>query len=69
MASTITVSAADVSLFHVAARTLGNPLQWCQIAALNGMSDPSLSSLTVPVTLLLPAADPAQTFGLPVTAG
>jgi hypothetical protein len=68
MPNTVTVSPADVSLFHVAARALGNPLQWHQIAALNGLTDPSLSGLTVPMVLILPAADPSQTTGLPVTS-
>ena len=66
MPSAVTVSASRISLFHVAAQELGNPLQWYQSAALNGLSDPSLASFTSPVTLLLPAAAPSQQDGLPV---
>ena len=66
MTSTITVSAADISLFHVAARTLGDAQQWFAIAGLNGLIDPSLAGLTAPITLLLPPADFSQTVGLPV---
>ncbi len=66
MANTIIVSAADISLYHVAARELGNPQQWFAIAALNGLTDPSLAGLTAPTSLTLPAADLSQTDGLPV---
>ncbi|MCQ8279855.1 hypothetical protein NFI95_15530 [Acetobacteraceae bacterium KSS8] len=66
MPATAIVSAADVSLEHVAARVLGNPLQWWQIAALNGLTDPSLASFATPVTLTLPVADTTQTNGISV---
>lgn len=64
MASVI-VSAADGSLFGVAARVLGNPLQWWQIAQLNGLSDPSLAGVSTPMLLLLPPADSTALDGIP----
>ena len=62
MARTILASGADISLFHVAARELGNPMQAWQIASLSGLTDPMLSGV---VTLTLPAPDASQTTGLP----
>ena len=40
MPGSVTVSAADISLFHVAAAQLGDATQWNRIAVLNGRTDP-----------------------------
>ena len=58
---TITVSGADVSLFHVAARELGDATQWIRIAQANGPTDPMLSSV---VTLTIPDVNPLLSGGL-----
>lgn len=58
----ITVSGADISLFHVAARELGDATQWIRIAQANGLSDPMLASV---VTLTIPDVNPLLTGGLP----
>ena len=59
---TVSVSGADVSLFHVAARHLGDATQWIRIAQANDLSDPMLSGV---VTLSIPDANPALGGGLP----
>ena len=58
----ITVSGADVSLFHVAARELGDATQWIRIAQANGLSDPMLASV---VKLTIPDVNPLLSGGLP----
>lgn len=63
--ATVTVTAADRTLYHVAAAKLNDATQWWRIAQLNGMSDPDLSSFTTPVTLQLPVVDSTQTDGIP----
>jgi hypothetical protein len=55
---TISVSGADVSLFHVAARELGDAGQAWRIMFLNGMPDFWLSG--PPVDILIPDPDPNQ---------
>lgn len=65
MAESITVGAHSVSLYHVAAEQLGDATQWWRIAQVNGLSDPDLTWLTAPVSLILPAMDDTQTSGVP----
>jgi len=65
MTTTVQVTAADVSLYHVAAAQLNDATQWWRIAQLNGMSDPDLSGFTTPVTLQIPSIDATQTSGVP----
>jgi hypothetical protein len=59
---TITVSSADVDVFHVAAVQYGDATLWHLIMAANNLSDPVIDGLT---TLTIPAADPSQTGGVP----
>ena len=66
MPGAVTVSAADVSLFHVATAQPANPTQWNRIAVLNGRTDPWPYDLTVPVVMNLPNVDAMQTGGLPL---
>lgn len=61
----ILVTAADRTLYHVAAVHLGDATQWWRIAQLNGMTDPSLSSFTTPVPLSIPLVDDTLTDGIP----
>lgn len=65
MAATIKVTAADVSLYHVAARQLGDATQWWRIAQLNGIADPDLSGFATPVQLVLPTVDASLSSGVP----
>lgn len=62
---TIQVTAADVSLYHVAAIRLNDATQWWRIAQLNGITDPDLTWLPSPVSLQLPNIDPTQNSGVP----
>lgn len=57
----LTIRVADTTLFHVAAKELGDATQWNRIAALNGLSDPMLRGV---VELLLPPYDASATGGL-----
>lgn len=63
--SSITVTAADRTLYHVAAAQLDDATQWWRIAQLNGMTDPDLSSLTTPTVIQIPAQDSSLATGLP----
>ncbi|HTR16622.1 MAG TPA: hypothetical protein VMI52_06270 [Acetobacteraceae bacterium] len=45
------LTVAGGTLFHIAARELGDATQWTRIAQANGLSDPMLAGL---VTLLIP---------------
>lgn len=63
--TTIQISAADVSLYHVAAAQLGDATQWWRIAQANGMSDPDLSWLTVPVSVQIPPVNATMASGVP----
>lgn len=62
---TIQVTAADVSLYHVAATRLNDATQWWRIAQLNGMTDPDLTWLSSPVPLQIPSVDPTLNSGVP----
>lgn len=66
MANTVIVSAADQTLFHVAAAQLADATQWNRISVLNGRTDPWLYDLTAPVVMTLPPVDATQTGGLPL---
>ena len=69
MANTVKVTAADRTLYHVAASYLGDATQWWRIAQLNGLTDPDLSAFVTPVALMLPVVDVSQASGVPgVTA-
>jgi hypothetical protein len=59
---TITVTGADIDLFHIAAVQLLDATQWIRIAQLNGLRDPAITGLT---TLIIPSLDPSQTGGVP----
>ncbi len=65
MATTIKVTATDISLYHVAAAQLGDATQWWRIAQLNGMSDPDLSDFVTPVQIVLPTVDASLGSGVP----
>lgn len=56
MANTIKVTAADRTLYHVAAAHLGDAAQWWRIVQLNGLTDPDLSAFATPVPLVIPAS-------------
>ncbi|WP_336763428.1 hypothetical protein [Asaia sp. VD9] len=62
---TIQITAADVSLYHVAASQLNDATQWWRIAQLNGMTDPDFTWLPSPVPLQIPNIDPTQNSGVP----
>ena len=62
----ILVSGADVSLWHVAARELGDATQAYRLARINGLADPMLSGIA---TLVIPETDGGQSGGLPVQDG
>ena len=59
---TITVSSADVSLFHVAAKELGGACNWIRLAQENGIVDPMITSVG---TLQIPTIGTKNTTGLP----
>ena len=65
MTTTIRVTAADGTLYHVAATWLDDATQWWRIALLNNLTDPDLSGLCAPVPLVLPAPDGTQNSGVP----
>jgi hypothetical protein len=56
-----TLTTAGGTLFHIAARELGDATQWIRIAQLNDLSDPMLSGV---VTLRLPDTDPGAGGGI-----
>ena len=60
---TITATTADLTLFHVAAKLLKQPLAAIRIAQLSGLSDPWLGSGLV--TLTIPDTPGTDTGGLP----
>lgn len=62
MARIVTVTSADIDLFHVAARELLDSTQWHLIARANGLTDPRITGM---MTLAIPVADPTQTGGVP----
>ena len=59
---TITVTAADRTLFHVAAAQLGDPLAAIRLAQLSRISDPWLTGLQ---TVTVPDNAGPDTGGLP----
>lgn len=68
----IVVTAADISLFHVAARELGDACQWWRIAQTNRLSDPDLSKVETVETvqpLKIPMKDLTFSSGLPNEEG
>lgn len=65
MSRTVIVTGADISLFHVAARELGDPLAWWRIAQASGLSDPWLGAAIV--TLTIPGGANPDTGGLPAS--
>lgn len=65
--TTIHVTAADRTLFHVAAAQLGDASQWWRLAQLNGLSDPSLSAFPTPIPLSVPITDNTLTDGIPTS--
>ncbi|GBR46399.1 hypothetical protein [Gluconobacter roseus] len=69
MMQDIIVSAADISLFHVAARELGDASQWWRIAQVNGMTDPDLGKIPETVVLKVPSVERDLVSGLPDGAG
>lgn len=62
----IWITAADVSLYHVAARYLGDACQWWRIAELNDLADPELGWIGMPIKISLPSAQPSGSIGIPV---
>jgi nucleoid-associated protein YgaU len=62
MPKTITVTGADRTLFHVAARQLGDATEWVRIADANGISDPMITGT---VTLTIPDPTPVKSGGIP----
>lgn len=57
----VTVSKADVSLFHLAARYYGDATQWLTIANANGWHDPIIPGV---ITIYIPAANPTAGGGI-----
>ena len=55
------IRVADTTLFHVAARELGDATQWNRVALLNNLTDPVVRGV---VELLLPPYDISATGGL-----
>jgi hypothetical protein len=62
------VRASGTTLFHIAMRETGDPLQWVALAELNGLTDPWLFGLA---KILIPPVQPsgAQTGILTPTTG
>lgn len=59
---TVTVNGGN--LYQLAAQYLGDATQWIRIAVQNGLSDPFLS-VSAPISLIIPDADPQATGGIP----
>ena len=62
MTRRVVATGADATLFHVAARELGDPLQAAAVAYSSGIADPWLSGI---VTVAIPDAPAPDTGGLP----
>jgi hypothetical protein len=60
--TTQTFTGADRTLFHIAARLLGDPLAWYRIAQANGLSDYIIVGT---VELVIPDPDPTPATGVP----
>ncbi len=56
-----TISVITGNLFSIAASALGDPLQWINIARINGISDPFIYE---PTQLYIPEASPAFSDGI-----
>lgn len=65
MASYVRVTPADLTLFHIAARYLGDATQWVRIAELNGVTSPAI---TYSQQLEIPAVDTTATGGIAAIA-
>ena len=65
----IIVTSADISLFHVAAKELGDACQWWRIADFNGLSDPDLGWVETVLTLKIPGTVSESSSGLPDDVG
>ncbi|GAC87907.1 hypothetical protein Gbth_015_031 [Gluconobacter thailandicus F149-1 = NBRC 100600] len=65
----IIVTSADISLFDVAARELGDACQWWRIADFNGLSDPDLGWVETVLTLKIPGIVSESSSGLPDDVG
>ncbi|GEN62930.1 hypothetical protein AOE01nite_11540 [Acetobacter oeni] len=61
MSQSILVSPSDISLWHIAARFLGDATQANRIMSLNNLSDTWITSLQ---TIVLPPIDASQTGGI-----
>lgn len=53
---------ADIDLFHIALKTMGDPTQAYRIAEANGLTD---FMVTGTVNLIIPTPDPSTTGGIP----
>ncbi|OAG74031.1 phage tail sheath protein [Gluconobacter japonicus] len=65
----IIVTSADTSLFHVAAKELGDACQWWRIADFNGLNDPDLGWVETVLTLKIPGTVSESSSGLPDDVG
>lgn len=65
----VSISASDRTLWKIALRYLGDPLQAGRIAALNGISDFWLFDLPVPTELIIPDADATLSGYAPTDPG
>lgn len=59
---TITATPTDRTLFHVAAREMGNPLAAIRLAQISGIADPWINGMTM---LTVPDSAGPDTGGLP----
>lgn len=65
----IIVTSADISLFHVAAKELGDACQWWRIANFNGLGDPDLGWVETVFTLKIPEIVSESSSGIPDDVG
>ena len=65
----VSVSAADLTLWHLSLRYLGDANQAGRIAAVNSLSDFWLFGLTQPTELIIPDPDPTQADYAPSQPG
>nr|WP_173582862.1 LysM peptidoglycan-binding domain-containing protein [Acetobacter musti] len=61
MSKTIQIGPSNISLWHVAAKFLGDATQANRIMSLNGLSDTWITSVQ---TIILPPVDATQTGGI-----
>ena len=57
----VTVSPADRTLFHLAAKYYGDATKWLTIAKANGFSGPTISTV---MTIYIPTIDPKAGGGI-----